>query len=776
MDVDDTKPRIFELMAKPSFMPMRKRGLAKALEISDEDYGEFRDLLEEMAEAGEIAELRRGKYGLPDGSRTAVSARSGEKASKHSPPHEKEESEESKDQPEVSQSKPLGKHARVGRIEVKRGGMGFLLSDPPGNDVFIAPEDLGGALSGDLVAVEMKRRVQRASGRGRFGGGHWSRPAGRVIRIMERARPRIVGTYRSYKDNYGPVGYLVPDAPGMFTELDIYEEDRADAKSGDKVAVELIESKTAHRPGARPFGRVVQVFGPAGEADADILAIVENFGVRTRFPEEVIAEAEAISEDIPEEELARRTDYTKPVTFTIDPSDAKDHDDAVAIRKEDDGRLTLLVHIADVSHYVPEDGLVDIEARERGTSVYLPGSVYPMLPQKLSNNLCSLKEGKLRLTKTVSMTFSPQLVMQEVKIERSYIRSAAFLTYDQVKEALDDNRPELVRTPEIFEALQEMRVFADRLRKKRLATGSLDLELPESRLLLDEKLEVIGWEKVIHHWAHELIEDMMLAANRAVAQYLVEHEIPGLYRIHEDPDPDALERFVEFVREFGISIRPPIDRLKLKSVLDRVRGREYAHAIHMAMLTSLKQARYSAECQPHFALNFTRYLHFTSPIRRYPDLIVHRALDSKFKGNEAALPAHGKKRGGGETGREHFARMDFLRPLAVHSSQRERDAAAAEEEVKKFRQIQFLRRNLKESHPGIITSVRNFGFFVEMQDCFVEGLVRVDDLQDDYYEYYENQHMLQGRRKHRSFRLGDKVDVRILHIDLGKKEVTLEVV
>jgi ribonuclease R len=374
------------------------------------------------------------------------------------------------------------------------------------------------------------------------------------------------------------------------------------------------------------------------------------------------------------------------------------------------------------------------------------------------------------------MTFSPQMVMQDIKIERSFIRSAAFLTYDQVKNALDENQPDLVRTPEIFAALQKMRVFADTLRKKRLATGSLDLELPESRLLLDEKLEVKGWEKVVHHWAHELIEDMMLAANRAVAMYLVEHEIPGLFRIHEDPDPDALERFVDFVREFGIVVRPPIDRLKMKSVLDRVRDKEFAHTIHMALLTSLKQAKYSAECLPHFALNFTRYLHFTSPIRRYPDLIVHRALDSGFKGDEAALPIHGKKRGGGDAGRAHFARLDFLRPLAVHSSQRERDAASAEEEVKKFRQIQFLRRNMKESHPGIITRVRNFGLFVEMQDCFVEGLIRVEDMNDDYYEYFENQHLLQGRRRHRSFRLGDKVDVRIVRIDLGKKEVTLEIV
>ncbi|MCY3017711.1 MAG: RNB domain-containing ribonuclease, partial [Planctomycetota bacterium] len=418
---------------------------------------------------------------------------------------------------------------------------------------------------------------------------------------------------------------------------------------------------------------------------------------------------------------------------------------------------------------------VDLEARARGTSVYLPGQVFPMLPPKLSNNLCSLQEGQLRLTKTARITFGPNLTPQDVRIERSYIRSAAFLTYDQVKTALDEDKPELVRTPEIFEALRQMREFAGALRRKRLATGSLDLEIPEVRLLLDEKMEVKGWVQEEHHWAHELIEDMMLAANRAVAEYLVEHEIPGLFRVHEDPDPDALKRFCEFVREFGISVRPPLDRLKIKSVLDRVRGKDYAHSIHLALLTSLKQARYSAECHPHFALNFSRYLHFTSPIRRYPDLIVHRALDTRFEPGQPALPVPGRKRSGGK-GDQYFARLAFLRPLATHCSVRERDAEHAEEDVKRFRQLQFLRRNPKASHPGLIAGVRDFGLFIELLDCHVEGLAHVEDMGDDYYEYLENQHSLCGRRTRRTFRLGDKVTVRILHIDLGKKEVSLGIV
>jgi ribonuclease R len=803
MNTDDMKNQILQLMSSNAYMPMRKRGLAKALDISDGDYRDFRALLEEMTDAKEIAELKRGKFGLPLDAKgvkkpfyekfTVAKKRSAE-SGEHSGARKSDDDDEAAESDDDSEpvvdeverfnalkqkDRGIPPGARTGRIDIKRGGMGFLLSEPPGNDIFIAAEDLGGALSGDLVAVELKRRRDQGGGRrGKFGYGGMggNKSTARVIKIIERAHARIVGTFyvdRRSAARGGPVGRIVPDTRGMFSELDVLEGDTGGAKDQDKIAAELIESTERQRSGANPTAKIVKVFGQAGEADADIMAILENFGVKQKFPDDVLRAAEEVPEDLPEDELAQRVFYEHPVTFTIDPEDARDHDDAVALRREDDGRYTLLVHIADVSYYVKEGSVIDREAAERATSVYLPGRVYPMLPPKLSNNMCSLKEGQLRLTKTCSMTFGPNLTIQEIKIERSYIRSAQFLTYNKVKEALDENKPEIAKTPEIFEALKMMREFAKALREKRLSTGSLELELPEAKLLLDEKMEVTGWITAEHHWAHELIEDMMLAANRAVAEYLVEHEVPALYRIHEEPDPEALKRFGEFVREFGISVRPPIDRFKIKSVLDRVKGKEYAHTIHLAVLTSLKQAKYSAECHPHFALNFLRYLHFTSPIRRYPDLIVHRALDSLFKPGQAALPIHGKKVGGSK---ESFERLAKLRGLAVHCSRKERDAEATENEVVKFRQMEFLRRNMRESHPGIITRVRDFGMFIELQDCFVEGLVRVQNMTDDWYEYHENQHLLQGKRRHRSFRLGDKVEVRITNIDLGKKQVDLEIV
>lgn len=775
---DNTQMReqILKLVQQPQYVPLRKRKLAKQLGVDDRDYVDFRHLVEDLVREGVLAELKHGKFGLPpcsgdtaaglpDGGRPAL--RSGRK-------------HETRDIFEHSRKKRHAKNAIQGRIEVKRGGFGFLLSDPPGNDIYIAAADLGGALSGDIVAV-----VPNRSQHGRRQGRRWEassqRQSGHVVEIIERAHPTLVGTFYLHKTSRydppeGPGGFVVPDTRGVFAQIDIAPAGKSTAREGDKVEIELIETGEPARSGHKLIGRVKQVYGEAGEARAEIAAVIRNFNLREEFPAEALQQAERIAETIPDEELAARVDYTSPVTFTIDPEDAKDHDDAVAIRNLGEGKTELLVHIADVSHYVTPGSPIDVEARERATSVYLPGQVLPMLPPKLSNNMCSLKEGQLRLTLTCAITFSKNLVPVATRIEKSFIRSAAFLTYDRVKNALDEEKPDLLPSREIYDTLRQMKGFASALRRKRLEESSIDLELPEVKLLLDEHGAVTGWEKREHHWAHQLIEDMMLAANRAIAEYMVEHEIPGLYRIHEDPDPEALERFVEFASEFGIHIRPPVDRKKLRFALEKVRGKECQHAVHMAMLTSMKQAHYSSECFPHFALNFTRYLHFTSPIRRYPDLIVHRALHERFEEGEKQLPAHGKKRRGGEHSRAHYERVADLRGLAIHCSHRERQAASAEEEVVKFRQIQYLKSNMRDSHPGLIRSVKDFGLFIELQDCYVEGLVRIQDLNDDFYEYFEDQHLLQGRRRGRSFRLGDKVTVRVVHIDVGQKRVGLMLV
>lgn len=741
--------RILNFMGEPGFQPLRKRALAKKLEIDDDDYVDFRHFLDELVEKGEVAELRHGKYGLP---------RHGEALKRG----------RSQGGTFSEQLKNLPKNALVGRIDIKRGGFGFLLSDPPGRDLYIANDDLGGAMSGDLVATTMKR--------GRRG----PRAAGRVVRVLERAHPKIVGTFFGYKPTKympkgGPGGYVVPDARGLFDEIDILPKDRGEANDGDKVAIELIEAAENFRPGMRPTGRVVEVFGGAGELEAELEAILQNFNLRREYPDEVLTQAESISDKIPPDELDRRVDYTDRLTFTIDPEDAKDHDDAISLRILEGGRTEVLIHIADVSHYVTAESPLDLEARERSTSVYMPGLTLPMLPEQLSSNACSLREGEIRLTKTVAIIYSRNLMAEQTRIERSFIRSAGKLNYDQVRESIDNKKPELLPSKEIYDMLRQMRGFAKALRRKRMDAGSVDLDMPEIRLQLDPHGAVTGWEKEEHHWVHQLVEDLMLAANRAVAEYMVNHEIAGLYRVHEEPDEDALEQFADFIQAFKLTLRKPYDRPRIKQVLAKVKGKDYEHAVNLALLTSLKQAHYSAECHPHWALAFSRYLHFTSPIRRYPDLIVHRALDERFEIGEKQLPAKKGKRKDQMQQKDFFRQQAALRPLAVHCSHRERAAAAAEEEVKKVRQIHYLRSHMRDSHPGVVVRVFESGFLVEMQDNFVEGFVSVRDLGDDWFEYYPDRHLLQGRQTRRSFRLGDKVTVRVVTIDVGARKVGLQI-
>ncbi|MBE7466976.1 MAG: ribonuclease R [Planctomycetes bacterium] len=751
---DVVREQLLGLMAKSTYMPQRKRRLAKLLEIPDDEYVDFRHLIDELVEEGAIVEPRRGKYELtdPEAVRGGTPAR-GEKR---------------------KDARSLPKNAIVGRIDVKRGGFGFLISEPPGRDLYIPKEELHGALDGDLVAVLPRRKPV---GRQRGGG---MRTSGQVIKVLERVHKLVVGTFYANPEwkgmpESGTGGYVVPDTRGLFEHIQVLPEHAKDAKDGDKVAIALMEARTTHRSGNKPTGVVEEVYGEAGEARAEIASIIQNFNLRVEFPEDALHHAERIKEEIPAAELEQRTDYTSPLTFTIDPEDAKDHDDAVALRVLDGEHTELLVHIADVSHYVTENSPIDQEARRRGTSVYLPGQVLPMLPEKLSSNMCSLKEGKLRLTKTVGIVFSKAMKVERVRIERSYIRSAAFLTYDRVKEAIDAKDPTKLPSKEIYDVLRHMKTFAAKLRDKRQRGGSIDLDLPEVRLLLNPEGGVEGMIKRESHWAHQLIEDMMLAANRAVAEYLVDFEIPGLFRVHEEPNPEALDHFSEFVREFGIHLSPPYNRATLQKALDAVVGKPYQHTVHLALLTSLKRAHYSAGCHPHFALNFNRYLHFTSPIRRYPDLIVHRALDERFKPGEAQLSEQGSRRASAES-HDYYGRVSLLRGLADHCSNRERDAAAAEEEVTKVRQIEYLKSNRRDTHLGVITGVKTFGFFVELQDCYIDAMVRMEDLDDDYYVYYEEQHLLQGRKKKRSFRLGDKVTVRIVEIDVRQRRVYGKVV
>lgn len=783
-DAEETKRRLLELLAADDYAPQRRRGLSRLLEIEDRDYAAFRALLRELKAAGEIVERKGGKFFL----KLAAGSQRRENGRRKTPTGSTSTKRDSK--------KKSGR-IREGRLSLTRSGNGFVsFDDDEEPAVFVSRRGLKDALNGDLVRVRLRHRPQSFGRRGRRRDG-WKedeeRLCGRVATVLERGRPTLVGTFhRDARPGAGRrearrvAGLFAPDArTAAVPEFPVLVGDAGEAENGDLVTVELVPAGGDENNDGRDTARVLKVLGREGELQAEIASICELHELRTEFPEEVVKEAETVrraalsapgaSVRVSPEERSRRVDRTAEVTLTIDPEDAEDYDDAVSFRRSEAGDPELLVHIADVAHYVLPGSALDTEARLRGTSAYLPGRVLPMLPEMLSNDVCSLREGVVRAVLGVVVTFGRDLKPKRVRLERALIRSRARLHYDQVREAVEKGRPELLSTAHgevLLETLRAMRKFSARLREKRLVAGALDLDLPETRLLFNERGEIYGREAVEHHWVHQLIEEFMLAANKAVAEHLFTFEIPGLFRIHDDPDEGSLAKFAEFLREFGISLRPPFDRRKLSAVLQRTQGTKHGPAIHLALLTSLKQAVYSAEIRPHFALNASRYLHFTSPIRRYPDLVVHRALHDGFPPEASRLPERREEtwpRRGDNTA--YYAATAKLRPLAVHCSRRERAAAAAEEDVKKLRWILHLQRDEQAAREGKIVRMTRGGFFVELENDGIDGFVALRDLNDDYYDYFEGRQLFRGRRRGRCFQLGDKISVRIVRADPRRREI-----
>lgn len=718
--------------------------------------------------------------------------------------------------------KGLQRQLVVGRLQLKREGFGFLICEDvayAGQDVFMPANNLNGAHNNDRVEVEL---IERQPREGRKRGGRGGRgeardgdrsagrsQVGRVVRILERSRQMLCGSFvaaigaydspqylartmhgggferqgrearggrgkrgdkkhaqpQARRDGPRNGGRVLPEMVGWYDPILVAPEDQGLARDGDKVELELLydDPRSRHQ---LLHGRVVAVLGPSGEAKAEVEAIVRNYGVRTHFPEPVVAEAAKLSLEITPEEMQRRVDYRRLVTCTIDPDDAKDYDDAISIDRHPDGSWTLYVHIADVSHFVKENSLLDLEARERGNSTYLPGVVYPMLPPALSNDLCSLREHVDRLTKTVVMEFDPHGHFKRYVIQRSVIHSNRRLTYRGARAVLEGKEE---AQPAVLTLLKHMKTLAELLRKLRFENGSLDLDMGEIELVLDPRTgEVTGFAKADNDFTHQMIEDCMLAANRAVAEYTVAAELSNVYRNHDDPDPEKLDRFARFARTFDIKLRAPYTRMQLQGCLEMIRGQKYQTAVTFALLTSLAQARYEERCEGHYALGFSRYSHFTSPIRRYADLLTHRALDQRMGDRPEAPPP--KERPPGAI-KDKQLRDGWMHGVAMHISSTERRSAEAESAVKTFRQIEFLEKHRRDFHVGVITRVRDFGFFVELQDCLVEAVVRLRNLRDDFYDYLEDQHAVQGRRYHKRYQLGDVIRVEVTHLDKIRREV-----
>lgn len=625
-----------------------------------------------------------------------------------------------------------------GRIRINRQGKGFVQPDDPALAEIMVPENATStALHEDRVLVRRDVRPKH------FRAGEAGQETGVVIRVLERSRTQLVGTLQRSRQFL----YVIPDDPRM--PHDIYVPPPRDvgrpAHEGDKVVVELNEWASRH---TNPEGEIVEVLGSPDEEGVDMLSVLRQYNLPLHFPKNVLAEARAIGIEIKPHELAGREDCRAHRVITIDPDDAKDFDDAICLQRISPDQWKLWVHIADVSHYVKPGSALDGEAQRRGNSTYLVDRVIPMLPEALSNELCSLKPDVDRLTKCVEFLLSDDGRVLNTKFYSAVIHSQRRFTYKEVLSVLQ----QLPAGP-IEQMLHDANAMAQRIRRLRFKAGSLDLDFPEMKIRLDEHGRVSRIERIENDISHQLIEEYMLLANETVAGQLMNRNIPVIYRVHEAPDPRRLNEYRQEVLSHHVPVGNLSKRMEVQKLLEKLGTISIGAALKIGFLRSLMRARYAVEPLGHYGLAKTRYTHFTSPIRRYSDLVVHRALF----GN---APQQG------------------LKEIAEHISDTERNSADAERDSKDVKLYAFLKAQLKSGEPeiyqGLVIDVRNFGFFVDVPALAMSGLVHLSLLEDDFYVFDESRGHLIGRRTRRMIRLGDKVQVQVARVDSFKKQVDFQ--
>jgi ribonuclease R len=626
-------------------------------------------------------------------------------------------------------------------------GYGFVRPQgaPPdrSQDIYISSSKTRDAADGDVVAVQLagkRRRGERVL---------W---AGEIVEVLERQTHQFVGVYFER----GAFGFVQVDGTNFAQPVQVGDPGAKSATPGDKVVIEMVRFPSHTHDGEAV---IVEVLGARGEPGVDTLSIMREFDLPTEFPEDVLEDARQRADRFDETNLEDRLDLTNVTVITIDPVDARDFDDAISLAREDNGHWQLGVHIADVAHFVKPKSALDREARERATSVYLPDRVIPMLPETISNHLASLQPDQVRFTKTVVIEFTPDGARVGMQPHNAAIRSKRRFAYEEVDQFIE--QPEAWREkvdPPVFELLQNMYELAMLLRRRRLDGGSIELSLPEIKVDLDKKGRVEGAHLVKNTESHQIIEEFMLAANEAVADCLHEKELNFLRRIHESPDPRKLKNLSRFVRELGIECESLESRFEIKRVVQAVAGRPEEHAVNFAVLRSMQKARYGPEEEGHYALNSRNYGHFTSPIRRYPDLTIHRMLEKLVAGKRPV---------------DDF---DQQTVLGEHCSQREQRAEQAERELTKLKLLNFLSQQIGQKMDAVITGVERYGLFTQGTGLPAEGFVSIDSLQDDYYEFDTQAHCLTGRRAGNSFRLGDLVEVEIARVDVNRRELDFRLV
>jgi ribonuclease R len=690
--------RVIDYLQNEAAHPLRANELGMALRIKPADRKAFRGTLRQLVADGRIMRLRRGRYAAPDRIRLLT-----------------------------------------GELRVSRGGHGFVIPDSGDPDVHVAPAAIGPGLDGDRVAV-------RLEGVGRNG-----KPEGRVVRVIERGRSSVVGRWKPARPPRR-LAFVVPEDRRIARDVLVPEVPDPPPSKDDIVVVRVTDWGDEHRT---PIGVVEEVLGPPDAPGVDVLAIIRAYDLATTFPREVTARAEAIRErGIRPGDLRGREDLRDLHVVTIDPPDAKDHDDALSIRDAGSGETEVGVHIADVSFYVRPGSVIDREARLRATSVYLVDRAIPMLPEALSSDVCSLVPDRDRLTLSMFLTIDGEGRVRDGRLAATIIRSRHRLSYDRVQKVFDGAES---IDPETDSMLGALRDVSRKLRARRMRRGSLDFDLPEARVFLDDSGAPVDVQRADRLDSHRLVEDLMLAANEAVGGRAGRDGYPFIYRIHEPPDPDRLAQVAGFARALGFDVpfRGVPDPLQIQSILEQKPDTPQATLLATLVLRSMKQAKYSETDIGHYGLATRGYTHFTSPIRRYPDLLVHRIVGAHHLGR-------------GDPARYTIER---LADLARHASRRERVAADAERDSIQLKKLRFMERHVGSTFDGTISDVRPFGIFVLLEKWFIEGLIHVSALQDDYYEWVEERFLLAGQSSGRRFRVGQRVRVQVAGVDTEERRI-----
>ena len=696
------KQMIYDFMCDDMYVPMKIKELSIVLGVSKQDRPVLERILTELIGEGKIEITKRGKY-------------------------------------QKSQVKLL-----VGTFTSHPKGFGFVTIEDMDEDVFIPADKTLDAMHKDTVEIQVI--TGKAPGK---------RAEGVVTKIVERGMKTVVGTYESSKN----FGFVVSDDPKFSKDIFIPLERSKGAVAGHKVVVEITNYG---KNGKNPEGKVIEILGHINDPGVDIISLVRAYGLPEEFPERVMNQAERVAPQVSTADMAGRKDLRDMQMVTIDGEDAKDLDDAVSLTVED-GLYHLGVHIADVSNYVQEKSALDRDALERGTSVYLVDRVIPMLPHRLSNGICSLNQGEDRLALSCLMTIDEKGNVVDHEIAETVICVDRRMTYTNVKKILLEEDSEVTEAyKEFVPMFKDMEKLAAILRNKRRKRGSIDFDFPETKVILDEQGKPVDIRPYERNVATKIIEDFMLVANETVAEDFFWREIPFVYRTHDNPDPEKIRKLSTFINNFGYSIHVGGDEVhpkELQKLLEKIEGSDEEPLISRLTLRSMKQARYTTECTGHFGLAANYYCHFTSPIRRYPDLQIHRIIKETLRGRM------------NENRMEHY--NSILSGVAKQSSERERRADEAERETIKLKKVQYMEQFIGETFTGVISGVTEWGFYVELPNT-VEGLVRVAALRDDFYQYYESTYELVGEVTNKRYKLGQTVEVRLVDADSFMRTIDFE--